>query len=700
MFRSGVWNVIGGIVCFTVGQAYAFSNSLSEEDFYSDMPLVLTATRLAQPIDEIPGSVTIIDRRLIEASGALEIPDLFRLVPGFQVTYGLSSQYVVTYHGQSDEYQRRMQVLVDGRSVYTPFMSSVPWSLLGLELDDIERIEVLRGPNASAYGSNAYTGTINIITRQPYGGHAATVKMTAGSLERKDVYVQFSDQIANGLLDYRVTARQTYNEGFEQIPDTKQLAAYNFFATLNLSPDDMLDLQLGSSKGVMEVGNLLDAETSPPRNNDVNSAYGYMRWTRGLKDNAELYVQFYHNRFVQDDSYSLGPLSTLSEVQAANAGSGMTDVEFAELLYGQDYTFRHGMYQGDARRYDLELQHTFSPVSNVRLVWGGNARLDRYQSDYLTGKPGPGAIDDKSLRLFVNTEWRNQSGLLVNLGLMAEENSIIGRYVSPRVGLNYHLNDDNTFRASVTRAVHTPSILEKNTDWAARADDGTLLLDLWDTDPDLKEETNTSYELGYFFSPSSLFIVDVKVFREQWRDVITNPKGYKVLNDTISTNIGSPVYDEIFVYTNGGWIDLSGVELDITAELFKGNLLKAYYSYVEVESSIQNDFDVNNNPLYTQKFNHATPKTTYGVLLSQSFSADWRAGLWLYSMDHVRWPGEGGQIESYERLDANISKKIVLDTGEIDLKLTIQNITDTAYNEFREQYIFERRAYLQFSYSY
>jgi iron complex outermembrane receptor protein len=146
----------------------------TEDVYFTDIPVVLSVTRLAQPKSDAPAAITVIDRSTIEASGIREIPELMRLVPGFQVghDYGdvlAPEQTPVTYLGYSDQFSRKMQVLVDGRSVYDPMYGGVRWSELGLLLDDIDRIEVIRGPNAASYGSNAFLGVINIITRDPTG---------------------------------------------------------------------------------------------------------------------------------------------------------------------------------------------------------------------------------------------------------------------------------------------------------------------------------------------------------------------------------------------------------------------------------------------------------------------------------------------------------------------------------------------------
>lgn len=124
--------------------------SFGEELFFQEIPSVISATRLQQSKAQIPASVTVINRVMIEASGFVEIVDLLRLVPGFQVAHVDGRSHVATSHGQSSQYQARLLILVDGRSVYLPFFSNADWTTLGVQIDDIERIEVIRGPNAPA----------------------------------------------------------------------------------------------------------------------------------------------------------------------------------------------------------------------------------------------------------------------------------------------------------------------------------------------------------------------------------------------------------------------------------------------------------------------------------------------------------------------------------------------------------------------
>ena len=144
------------LLLLTCQIVHAQSADSSAEDFFEDTPLVLTASRMSKPLLESPASVSIIDRQMIENSGVREIADLFRLVPGFVVGYHSGHAPAVTYHGLGQEFARHLQVLVDGRSVFIPSFGGVPWSNLPLLIEDIERIEVIRGPNAVTYGANAF----------------------------------------------------------------------------------------------------------------------------------------------------------------------------------------------------------------------------------------------------------------------------------------------------------------------------------------------------------------------------------------------------------------------------------------------------------------------------------------------------------------------------------------------------------------
>ncbi len=176
---------------------------LSEQDFLTDIPEITSATRLTQKLTEAPASISIIDRQIIAASGARNIPDLLRLVPGFQSYHVSANKFATSYHGASDDFPRRLEVMVDGRSVYLPLLATVDWTSLGINLQDIERIEVVRGSNVPTQGSNAFMGSINIITRSPALLSGGYVSATGGSMDTRNLQFGHADQLSS--WNYRLS---------------------------------------------------------------------------------------------------------------------------------------------------------------------------------------------------------------------------------------------------------------------------------------------------------------------------------------------------------------------------------------------------------------------------------------------------------------------------------------------------------------
>src|SRR4051812_29367412 len=153
----------------------------------SDYPVVLTPTRLRQSIAEVPASVTVITAEMIREFGIMNVPDALRLVPGMSVTHVLGNDYRINYHGTNILDPRRMNVLVDGISVYRPALSKVDWKQLPVAIEDIDRIEVTRGPNSAAYGRNSLLAVVNIITKHPSDVERAMLSTTIGSLGTRNI---------------------------------------------------------------------------------------------------------------------------------------------------------------------------------------------------------------------------------------------------------------------------------------------------------------------------------------------------------------------------------------------------------------------------------------------------------------------------------------------------------------------------------
>ena len=217
-----------------------------------ELPIVLTPARLKQNRSEVPASVSVIDRDMIDASGLREIPELFRLIPGTSVGARDGWNYVVSYHGSNYRDSRRMQVLIDGRSVYQAGLATVDWNDIPITIEDIERIEVVRGPATASYGANAFLGVINIITRHPADIDHLEASVERGSEHTENYRLSHAGEYLGG--HYRVSVASRHDDGFDirnngqERLDSKTLQLINTRYERQLNSGS-LSLSLGYKEG-------------------------------------------------------------------------------------------------------------------------------------------------------------------------------------------------------------------------------------------------------------------------------------------------------------------------------------------------------------------------------------------------------------------------------------------------------------------
>ncbi len=244
--------ILGTFALLSVFSTMAADEPSDAEHYFEDMPVVLSVSRLSQSPLETPAAVTVIDREMIDASGARRLVDVLRLVPGFFVGYLNGNTVAAGYHGLSDIYSKRMQVLIDGVSIYSPLLGWVDWTELPLALEDIERIEVVRGPNSVTFGANAFLATINIITRNPASEQGGEVVARMGGNGIRDLVARHAAHVKD--LHYSVTFGQRNDQGYEALPDSSQFSFFNFHSRYQLAPEDELAFELRASGGRAQQG--------------------------------------------------------------------------------------------------------------------------------------------------------------------------------------------------------------------------------------------------------------------------------------------------------------------------------------------------------------------------------------------------------------------------------------------------------------
>jgi iron complex outermembrane receptor protein len=680
-----------------------FSSPLLADDLFLDsepLPQVLTATRLKQSPAAVPGSMTVIDSELINASGARDISELLRLVPGMMVGNINGNQAAVNYHGTNATEARRMQVLIDGRSVYRAGLATVDWSDIPVALEDIERIEVFRGPNTVSYGANALMAVVNIITRNPADSHGTRMKVTRGQRGIDDFYA--SQGVGWDGGDLRLSLSGQQDDGFDSdrngadYRDSRRLNRFNLAVSQTLTENQSIDWQLnakdGSNQRPYTYRPVFSGITASGNNSDVvaKDYAGSLRWNLDINPDHSLYIQGSAQHWDRQQTWracdaevSFSPQLTelwqlnpnYTERLARNmeryTGPGAPAGDPAQRALANQVLdqWRNGARQtlcGDIdqstreSRYDLELQDTLSLSDSLRLVSGMNYRYDRADSEtYFNG-----TLDDTTWRAFGQLEWRATEHWLLQGGAMFEDTQLIGSSLTPRVAVNYLINPRHGLRAVYSEAIRSPDMFENNVNWSyqvknlrpsAYGQSSARYFVKTRGPGNLEQEYMRSRELGYngYFAEVGL-AVDVKLFY-----------------DEITGMISEPLRNNQYIASNSNSARFSGAETQLDWRISSADRLRLTYAYVDAEAS---------NPQDAQQ----TARNSGSAGWLHNWGHGWNSALFYYGDDALNG-------YRFERVDTRIAKRIGLGKASLELAGVLQQRLDSQPTTFVDNNYDERR---------
>lgn len=648
----------------------------------TDLPQVLTATRLKQSPAAVPGSMTVLDSELIRASGARDIPELLRLVPGMMIGYGAGNQPTVNYHGSNVNDARRMQVLIDGRSVYRAGLATVDWSDIPLAMEDIERIEVFRGPNTVSYGANALMAVVNILTRHPADSHGTRLKVTRGQDGINDFYASHGFGWDGG--DMRLSLSGQQDDGFDEnqfgqdYRDSRRLTRLNLSANHNLAVDQTLEWQLAAKEGSNQrpyTYQPVFQKYESGNNADVNAKdyAGSLRWTKDFSAEHSLYIQGSAQHFdrqqvwracdaLQSFSPELTQLWQLNPDFAEKVARGIAtgaplstdDPALKGLLQKVQQQWNEGGREqvcGDVdqstreTRYDLEIQDTLSLTDSLRLLSGMNYRYDHADSQtYFNG-----SIDDQTWRLFGQLEWRADEHWILQGGAMFEDSRLSGSSLTPRVAVNYLITPRHGLRAVYSEAVRSPDMFENNVNWsytvknltpnAFGLQNGEYFVKTRGPG-DLEQERMRSRELGYngYFSDIDLSL-DVKLFY-----------------DEITGMISEPLRNNQYIASNANKARFSGSEAQMDWRPTLRDRLRLTYAYVDAWASNPDD-------------RRLSARNSGSAGWMREWGAGWSSALFYYGDDALNQ-------YRYERLDLRLAKRFRVYGSNLELAALWQQRLD------------------------
>ncbi len=464
---------------------------------------VTLVSRKEESLFDAASSIYVISQEDIRRSGLLSVPELLRLVPGLEVAQIDGNKWAITSRGFNSRFASKMLILVDGRSVYTPVFSGVFWDQIDYPLEDIERIEVIKGPGGTLWGANAVNGVINIITKNSKDTEGGYVTAGSGNLENGFGTARYGLKLGD---DATVRVYGKYFKRDEMEPDAVTPAVDDweagrggFRSDWQVSEKNKVSFQgeyFKGDSGLSAPGVVTTpiALNNPRRNEEEGSEGGHFmgRWDHTFSETSDMQLQVFFNR---------------------------------ETRYGLSF---QADFQTDT--YDMDFQHRFQPVERHEVTWGLGQRylLDDMDNRFNMGFPQA----DRTNYLiggFLQDTWSVvPEKLKLTLGTKISVNSYTGVEVQPSGRGLWNIDDKQSAWVAFSRAVRIPSRIAdgSRTEVATTPGPGgaTVLTALMGS-KDVRSEELFSMEFGYRIQPHEKLYFDVSTFYNFYESLLSFEPG-------------------------------------------------------------------------------------------------------------------------------------------------------------------------------
>ncbi len=582
------------LMAFLPTQLYAESSNeeLASMGLEELMSLEVTsAAKKKQNVAEAAAAVFVISQDDIRRSGATNIPEALRMVPGVEVAQSRANLWSITIRGFNSRYANKLLVLIDGRPIYSSSFSFVLWDQHAPPLKDVERIEVIRGPGGAVWGSNAVNGVINIITKHTVDTLGTHITASVGNEADTYFHVRQGTELSNGL-----TAR-LYGQ-FER------------------------------------YDGLIDGQGNPESNGYHATQLGIrFDWHANEQDQISLSADHLNNEFstkalanTPAGFQSFGGAGTTANVQAKWLRSN-NDGSDLQLQISYDYQRRQELTVIAYRRQlDMDFVHRLSLNNGNELVWGLGYKQDAdefVESDFLRFTDNDRKYETYSA--FVQNDlFLLDRRLRLSLGSKFEQNDVTGFEIQPSIRAYVDLGQGRSFWVAASKANRTPSRAEE---------DSQILINLpLEAQPiiggapipvtavlsggnDLKGESITSIEAGFRTALGYKTALDLTAYYNDYEDLLARivpppelifgPTGLTIRQDIPLSNNGkghSHGVEAALSYTPTDWAKLNlaytylNMSLSVTDPVIDyGDIRSAERNSPQHQISLRGAFDVLDN---------------------------------------------------------------------------------------------------------
>ena len=660
--------------------AEATENDTASLDSYLDMNIeellsmeVTSVSKKKQRLSESAAAIFVITHDDIRRSGVTSIPEALRLAPGIQVAKIDNAKWAISSRGFNTQFANKLLVLIDGRSVYTQSYSGVYWEDQDTLLEDVDRIEVIRGPGATLWGANAVNGVINIITKAASETQGSLVQVSGGNEERVIA------QLRHGIRINDDVAARTYLKYVDR--------------DSSYAPD--IDASANDDWQTRQAGFRVDGSIQ----NDT--------WTVQGDVYSNLLSQTLDNIYLDPSNPANNPPDPVTPYRLFNTkdainASGhnvlgrvnhqINSNSHASLQVYFDHTKRSEyILEQEKDTFDFDFQHRYSGFNRHDIVWGlGYRRIDDHyiNSDIVTFNDSTEKTSSL-ISAFIQDEIAlSEENLRLTIGSKFERTDFTGVEIQPSVKLLWIPAAGTTLWGSISRAARTPSAMEQR----GSISTGLLLLPgvdpisiSNDADGNFESEYLTACELGFRIQPTETTSLDISAFYNDY----SNAASYEYNTYQIVPNPYDPAADPLVipsqtVFDNKMDVASKGVELVADWRVVSGWRLQSTYSYLTVDT--QRDAD--STDVFSRVAleggspeHQATLRSIHDIKESMTFD------LWMQyvsSLDSTTLSAtRDDSIGEYTSVNARFAW---LPKKNIELSLVGRNLFDNRHPEFVGEY--------------
>jgi iron complex outermembrane receptor protein len=608
---------------------------------------VTSVSKKAQKLSSAAAAIFVITQEDIRRSGVTSIPEALRMAPGVQVAHIDANKWAISARGFNGRFSNKLLVLMDGRTLYSPTFSGVFWEAQDTLLEDIDRIEVIRGPGATLWGSNAVNGVINIITKHTKETQGGLITAGVGTEEKGFGSVRY------GASSGENTTWRLYGKYFNR-DDSKR--------TDGSDASDQWDMLRGGFRmnhvdtpgrnaftiqGDIYNGDIGERITTysqtPPfstttdERNDMTGLNVLGRWDRKLSETSDFTLQFYYD---------------YSEIDADYLGVKVNT-------------------------YDIDFQHRFELGEKQEITWGLQYRYirDDYDNTAFVGFD-PAGQEYNNVSAFIQDEIVLLEQLRLTVGSKFEYNDYTQTELQPSARIMWNPREDNWFWSSVSRAVRTPSRGDRDINLIQNATASTANPPLTSRsiivtgNDDFDSEKLIAYEAGYRTQPTDNLSLDLTAFFNDYDDLQTSKLESSVdlmlLQAVINTSPENKMEGETY-----------GAELSAKWQPLNWINFQAAYSYLEIQLHLKQD---GTQSPTAEDAEGNSPHHQVSMRTNMDLRENLELNLWLRYIDSL----PNRNIDHYTTLDVRLGWRPL---KNLEMALIGQNLLDDQHPEFTADYL-------------